>query len=261
MTLFAMVLARDKNHVEDKIKELEDFHIPFIIVCGEHIDDPRVIFREPRGKFDAINYGAQFLPPESDLILMNDVDTEIYNLNSALQYFKGKEVGLIFARVDVDTGPQKSFYKLLDYIRRRVPIAASGELMIIRKELLQGIFPMKPCKAEDSYILFKILESGSKVVFCEETYVKTDRTKTAEDEEKYKRRTVGGLYQALSYSNPPLIIRTFYLLLPLASPLLLILGKNGYYWMKGILHGFVDYLRGDQTGHWKPTIEGTQVLE
>jgi cellulose synthase/poly-beta-1,6-N-acetylglucosamine synthase-like glycosyltransferase len=251
MNLFALVLARDKKHVKEKIKELEDFHIPFIIVCGENIDDPRVKYREPRGKFDAINYGVQSLPPESDLILMNDVDTKIYNLNSALHYFKRKDVALVFARVQVDTGPQKSFYKLLDPIRRRIHIAASGELMIIRKELLQCIAPLKPSKAEDSYIMFKILESGKKVVFSEKTYVKTERTKKAEDEEKYKRRTVGGLYQALSYSKPPLIIRTFYRLLPLVSPLLLVLGTNGYFWMKGILHGFVDYLRGDQTGHWK----------
>jgi hypothetical protein len=253
MKLFAMVLARDKNHVEKKIKEFERLQIPFIIICGEKLNDPRVIYREPKGKFDAINFGARFLPQDSDLILMNDVDTEIFNLNSALKHFQRKEVGLIFAKVVVETGPQKSFYKMLDSIRRIIPITASGELMIIRNNLLQQIFPLKPSKAEDSYILFKTLELGSNAVFSEDTYVKTVRTIKAEEEEKYKRRTVGGLYQALGYSKPPFMIRLFYIILPLISPFLLVLGKNGYYWMKGILLGFVDYLRGDRTGQWTST--------
>lgn len=252
MKLFALVLARDTQHVDDKIKELEEIGIPFVIVCGEKVDDERVVYRRARGKYDAINYGACFLPRDADLILMNDVDTRMFNLNSALKYFHDNDVGLVFARVSVSGGPQKTFYKLLDFIRRLVPITASGELIIIRRELFEKIVPMNPSKAEDSYIMFKVLEYKKRAIFCEHAYVETVRTQTAQSEETYKRRTVGGLYQALSLSNPPLIIRLFYFALPLGSPLLLVLGKKGYYWMRGILLGFTDYLRGDKSGQWKP---------
>jgi hypothetical protein len=74
-----------------------------------------------------------------------------------------------------------------------------------------------------------------------------------EQEEVYKRRTVGGIYQALSMSKPPIMVRLFYTLLPFASPLLLILGRKGYYWAKGILSGYVDYARGDRSASWRQT--------
>lgn len=253
MKIFALVLARDKNQVEKKMHELASLGIPFKVVCGEKISDERVIYRPPRGKYDAINYGAGFIPPDSEIIMMNDVDTEINNLESALNDFRDPNVGLVFARVGVQSGPQTTFYKLLDVIRSKVQITSSGELILVRKELLDKILPMKACKAEDSYIMFKVLESKRRVVFNQDTYVKTDRTNVPEEEEKYKRRTVGGLYQALSMSKPPISIRVFYTLLPLASPILLVLGEKGYYWMKGILLGYVDYLRGDTSGQWKRT--------
>ena len=253
MKIFALVLARDKNHVEKKMNELNTLGIPFTIICGDKLADPRVIHRPPRGKYDAINYGARFLPPDSEIILMNDVDTEINNLSSAISNFRDPNVGLVFAKVGVQNGPQTSFYKLLDTIRSRILITSSGELILIRKALLDKILPMKACKAEDSYLMFKVLESKQRVVFSKETYVKTDRTNIPEEEEKYKRRTVGGLYQALSMSKPPIIIRVFYTLLPLASPILLVLGEKGFDWMRGILLGYVDYLRGDTTGSWKRT--------
>jgi hypothetical protein len=253
MKIFALILARDKNNIEAKIREMKSLELPFKIICGEKVDNPHIIYRPPKGKFDAINYGRKFIPPETEIVLMNDVDAEIHNLSPAINYFNNPQVGLVFARVDVGTGPQLSFYKILDRIRRIIPITASGELIIIKKELLDEILPIKPCKAEDSLIMFKVLEKKQLVVFCEDTFVKTIRTQTPEQEEKYKRRTVGGLYQALAQSKPPAIIRTFYILLPLASPVLLVLGKKGYFWMRGILYGFIDYLRGDITGSWKET--------
>ncbi|EMR74268.1 hypothetical protein MCGE09_00428, partial [Thaumarchaeota archaeon SCGC AB-539-E09] len=79
------------------------------------------------------------------------------------------------------------------------------------------------------------------------------RTKSIEKEEMYKRKTVSGLYQALSYTKPPRSIKLFYILLPFASPLLLVLGRKRYYWMRGILLGFIDYLRGDRSGTWLTT--------
>lgn len=248
-----LVLARDSLGVPEKIKELERLGFEYRIVCGEEIKDPNVIFRLPKGKFDAINYGARFLPDDVDLVIMNDVDTEIHNLFSAIEKFEDKNVGVVFSRVAVKVGPQKSFYKLLDRIRNVVPIAASGELFIIRKTILDEILPLKACKSEDSYLMFKALEKKSRVVFDSNSFVVTRRTSIPEEEEKYKRRTVGGLYQALSYSKPPALVRLFYLFLPFAAPLLLILGKNGYYWSRGIMFGYIDHLRGDKTGSWKQT--------
>ena len=253
MKLFFLVLARDENYVDEKIEELKSLGVPYLIVCGKNLNHPNVLYRRPKGKYDAINFGARFVPKDADVVALNDVDTKINNLQAALQHFKREEVALVFARVSVKEGPQRLFYVFLDSIRRRLPIAASGELMLIRRNVLGKILPIRPCKAEDSYILFKVLEFKLKAVFCEECYVETERTKTAEKEEIYKRKTVGGLYQALAYTNPSHLVKLFYFLLPFACPLLLVLGKRGYFWMKGILLGLMDYLRGDRFGVWQPT--------
>jgi len=253
MEPFFLVLARDKNHVSEKIEELEHFRVPYVIICGEKFDHSNVIYHEANGKYDAINFGYKFVPEHTQLVVLNDVDTKINNLNAALKEFKSEKVAMVFARVAVNVGPQTSFYGFLDSIRRNILIAASGELMIIRRDVLEKTLPIKSCKAEDSYILFKILELNHKALFCEKCYVETERTKTAENEEIYKRKTVAGIYQALAYTNPPRSIKLFYILLPFACPLLLLSGKKGFFWMKGILRGLVDYLRGDRTGVWKTT--------
>lgn len=250
---FFLVLARDEKYVDEKIEELKNIGVPYTIICGAKLNHPNVLYRKPNGKFDAINFGARFVPEYIDVVVLNDVDTKINNLQAALQHFKRKEVALVFARVSVKEGPQKLFYPFLDFIRRRLLIAASGELMLIRRNVFRKILPIKPCKAEDSYILFKVLEFKHKAVFCEECYAETERTKTAEKEEIYKRKAVTGLYQALAGTKPPYVIKLFYILLPIACPLLLVLGKRGYFWMKGILLGLIDYLRGDRTGVWQTT--------
>lgn len=212
-----------------------------------------MVHRKPQGKYDAINFGARFVPDGVEVVALNDVDTKINDFNAAVRHFDSENVALVFAKVKVNEGPQRSFYSILDSIRRKVPINGSGELMLVRRIVLEGILPLKPCKAEDSYILFKVLEQKRKVVFCESCCVETERTKSAHQEEAYKRKVVCGLYQALGYANPSVQIRLFYKLLPLASPLLLILGDKGYYWMKGILLGLMDYLRGDRQGIWDST--------
>ena len=252
MKPFFLVLARDRGHVDEKIEELEDLGLSYLVVCGEMLNHPNVVYRKPVGKYDAINFGARFVPDDVDVVALNDVDTHIHGLNAALRHFGHEKVALVFSRIVVKGGPQKLFYLFLDDLRRRVPITASGELMLIKHKMLDKMLPIKPCKAEDSYILFKVLELGYRVVFCEESYIVTERTKSAEKEEIYKRKTVAGLYQALSYTKPPGSIRLFYFLLPLISPLLLVSGKKGYYWMRGILLGFTDYLRGDRAGLWQP---------
>lgn len=252
MRVFFIVLAREGSGVERKARELDGLGFPYIIVCGERVNHPNVVYREPRGKYDAINFAAEYVPKDAEIVGLNDVDTEIHNLELALRLLNHEKVPLVFVGVDVKHGPQVLFYSILDVLRRRIPIAASGELMLIRREVFRKILPLARCKAEDSYILFKALEYGYKVAFCEECYVTTKRTVFANQEEDYKRRTVGGIYQALSMTKPPITVRLFYGLLPFVSLLLLILGDKGYYWAKGILLGFVDYIRGDRTASWQP---------
>lgn len=251
--LFIIVLARDRKHVDDKIRELENLGVPYRIICGERLNYPNVVYRVPKGKYDAINFGVSLVPKDVDIVVMNDVDTIIHNFHLALRYLKDEKVALVFGTEMVKEGPQNLFFRILNPIRRKIPIVASGELMFIRRGVLERVIPLKPCKAEDTYILFRVLEHGYKVVFCEDCYAETERTETAEQEEIYKRRTVTGIYQALSYTKPSFFIRLFYALLPLMSPLLLILGKKGYYWTRGIMLGLMDYIRGDRSGFWQPT--------
>jgi len=253
MRIFFVVLARDRKFVKEKISELTNLLVPYVIVCGEQLDLPNVVYRKPVGKYEAMNFGAEFVPKDADVVVFNDVDTKIHRFDVALACLEREKAHLVFAKVVVRRGPQILFNLFLDAIRRHVLITANGELILMRFNVLKEVFPIMPCKAEDSYILFRVLELGYKAVFCDESYVETERTKSAEKEELYKRKTVGGLYQALLYSKPPISIRLFYLSLPLMSPLLLVLGKKGYYWMRGILLGFLDYLRGDRMGFWQPT--------
>ena len=63
---FFLVLARDRQNVEEKIMELEEMKVPFLIVCGEKVNYPNVIYREARGKWDAVNFGARFVPKAAD---------------------------------------------------------------------------------------------------------------------------------------------------------------------------------------------------
>jgi hypothetical protein len=250
MKTFFIVLARDRKAVEKKIKELDRLGFPFIIVCGEKVEHPNCAYRKPVGKYDAINFGARFLPEDCEIVVLNDVDTEIHNVEGALQLLEDKYASLTFARVQVKSGPQKQFYSVLDNLRSKILVAASGELMVMRKSNLESVLPLQPCKAEDSYILFKTLEQGHKTAFARDCYVITERTKEAVEEEKYKRRTVCGIYQALSKTKPPRMIKLFYTLLPLLSPLLLVMGKKGFHYMKGILLGYTDYVRGDKAASW-----------
>ncbi|MEM3550313.1 MAG: hypothetical protein QXN87_05350 [Candidatus Bathyarchaeia archaeon] len=250
MKVFFLVLARNGRHVEDKIRELEALGYPYLVICGEILNHSNVVYREPKGKYDAVNFGFHFIPKDVDVVALNDVDTKLSNLDAALKLFRLKGVDLVFAKVFVKEGPQKFFYSLLDPIRRRLLIAASGELMLLRLEVLKSILPLKPCKAEDSYILFKVLKLRRRAVFCEECFTVTERTKSSAGEVSYKRKTVCGLYQALTYAKPPNLIRIFYFLMPFASLSLLILGKMGYLWARGILLGLVDFLRGDRSGIW-----------
>jgi len=253
MRVFFVVLARDAAAVEGKAAEISKLGYPCVIVCGERTRFSNVVYREPRGKYDAINFGMRFVPPDTDVVAFNDVDAVVHDFEAGLAFFKDPAVSLVFARVDVERGPQLSFYSLLDSLRDRLPIAASGELMLARYGALMEIMPLRGCKAEDSYILFKMLEKGKRAVFCKECYVTTRRTSFDEEEEAYKRRTVGGIYHALSMSRPPTLVRLFYTLLPLFSPLMLFFGRKGYYWTRGILHGFVDYTRGDRSSSWRQT--------
>jgi hypothetical protein len=230
---FFLVLARNRKHVEEKIDELKSMQMPFIIISGEQFNHPNVIYRKASGKWDAINFGAKFVPKEAQLVVLNDVDTSIHNFEYAFHCLS-KNTDLVYCRVKVLEGPQTKFYKILDPIRKRFHIAASGELMLIKRNIFERITPIPPCIAEDTYILFKALELRCRAYFCTKTFVTTNRTTNATQEEAYKIRTTLGIYQSLKHSKPPLAIRIFYVLLPITAMFLVIWGKDGRAWMNGI---------------------------
>jgi hypothetical protein len=245
INLFFIVLARDQRHVREKIMELENMRVPYLIVCGERMDLPKVVYREARGKWDAINFGSQFVSKDADVVVLNDVDTTIHNFEHALTHLYDS-ADLVYCRVHVTKGPQVKFYRIADPIRKRFHIFASGELMLIKRRVFKHVLPIPPCTAEDSYILFKALELGYRAHFCTKTYVTTERTANAEEEEAYKARTTLGIYQALKHTRPPPLIRTFYGLLPLMAFLLALTGEDGKAWMRGIRKALSTIL----TGHY-----------
>jgi len=239
---FVVVLARDRRHVAEKVAELERLGLPFVVVCGERLDHPRVVYREPRGKWDAINFARRLVPEGAGVVVLNDVDTRIHNFWHALSHLRTAD--LVYCRVEVDGGPQVKFYRIADPIRRRLHIFASGELMLMRREVFERVLPVPPCIAEDSYILFKALELGYRAHFCTRTYTTTRRTASAKEEEAYKARTTLGIYQALRYARPPPWIRAFYALLPLAAPLLALAGEDGRAWARGVMRALCMAAKG-----------------
>lgn len=242
---FFIVLARDRRGVMEKVVELEGMGVPYIIVCGERVDHPNVVYREARGKWDAINFGSQFVPKGTHVVVLNDVDTRIHNFEHALNHLNDG-ADIVYCKVKVSRGPQVKFYRIADPIRKRFHIFASGELMLIKHYVFRRVLPIPPCIAEDTYILFKALELGYRAHFCTKTYVTTERTNNAKEEEAYKARTTLGIYQALKYTKPPPWIRTFYTLLPAIAPLLALAGEDGRAWVRGIKRALSSVL----TGHY-----------
>src|SRR5690349_4307350 len=70
---FVIVLARDGLLVGAKIDELKAYGFPYLVVCGESLDLPGVMYREAKGKWDAINYGYRSIPADTDIVVLNDV--------------------------------------------------------------------------------------------------------------------------------------------------------------------------------------------
>lgn len=239
--VFFIVPARDRKNLETKIAELESINVSFIIVCGEKVNHPNVVYQENRGKWAAINFASTFIPQEAKVVVLNDVDTTIHNFNMAFSYLSEK-IPLVYCRVEVSKGPQVKFYKILDPLRAKFHIAASGELMLIRKEVFERTLPLPACIAEDSFILFKTLELAYKAKFCTSAYVTTVRTINAEEETRYKNRTTLGIFQALNYAQATPVIKIFYFMLPFFIPFLYFLGNDGKAWTKGIFRAFRDSL-------------------
>ena len=171
---FFIVSARNRKNVDTKIAELKKMKVPFLVVCGEKVDHPNVVYRENAGKWDAINYAMDFLPEDANIVVLNDVDTEIHGFENAISDLD-TEADLIYCKVQVPRGPQVKFYKLLNPLRRRFHFAASGELMVMNKEVFKEVLPLPPILAEDSYILFKTFELGYQANFCSKAYVTTER--------------------------------------------------------------------------------------
>lgn len=236
--VFFIVPARSRKSVDEKIIELQKMKVPFVIVCGEKVNHPNVVYRANNGKWDAINFGASFVPKKAKVVALNDVDTEIHNFEHTLTHLN--RVAIIYCRVQVSKGAQVKFYRILNPLREKFHIAASGELMLIKREPFERVLPLQPCIAEDSYILFKVLELGYQAHFCTRTYVTTERTVDARAEEAYKNRTTLGIYQALDQTKPPPLIRVFYAVLPLLAPLLSLAGEDGRAWTKGINRALKD---------------------
>ena len=97
------------------------------------------------------------MPKDADVVVLNDVDTRIYNFEHALSHLNG-EADIVYCRVNVLKGPQVKFYRIADPIRKRFHIFASGELMLMRRDVFERVLLIPPYIAEDSYILFKALE-------------------------------------------------------------------------------------------------------
>ena len=243
---FFVVMARDRSFVKEKTAELESLGVPFIIVCGENIQQPHVVYRAPIGKYDAINFvlQANLIPKNAKIVAFNDVDTKITGFSSMLQRFKDPNVGIAYATELVKDGPQRNFFAVFNPVRKLFPLAASGELMLIRTKLLHQILPLKPCKAEDTLIMFKALELGNKVVFCDDCFAETERTKTGQKEELYKRKTVAGIYQALSFTNPPPMVRLLYSMLPFLSIIVHCYGKRRLLHFQRNIVGFLRLQKG-----------------
>ena len=230
---FFLVLARDRSNLSDKLDEFATLGISnFLVICGERVKHPKVQYRKTAGKWDAINFGYKLVPSSAKLILLNDADTKIHSLDKALR--RSREADLIYCKVMVAEGPQRGFYEILDRVRQRINVAASGELMLINRRTFERLLPIPPCTAEDTYLMFKTLQLGQRVEFCADTYVTTIRTRSPAEEQVYKARTTLGVYQALRFAKPPPTIRAFYRLLPLMAPLLAVGGSNGRAWAIGI---------------------------
>lgn len=252
MKVFFLVFARDEAYVVEKISELKSLGFPYLIICGKNLSYPNVVFRECRGKYDAINFGFEFVPKDTEIVVLNDVDTKIRNFEAALRCIISENADMVFAKVLALEGSQQVFLPMLRRLRNILPVAASGDLVLVEYSALKKALPIKPCKAEDSYLLFRLLAQKGKAVDCEECYVIGEKTRTAEEEAKYKERTVSGIYHALALADPPSSVKAFYIVLPFISPILLVTGKKGYSWAKGILMGLTEYLRGDTSGYWQP---------
>jgi GT2 family glycosyltransferase len=243
-----IVSARTKEGVNQKVAELRGLGVPFMVICAEKTDNPDVIYRAKKGKFDAINYASQFIDDSVKIVCLNDVDNRIFNFDKAVEKMICTGAGMVFCKIKVNSGPQMQFYSIMDRIRKFLPVTSSGDLMLIERSVFNRLLPIPSCKTEDNYLSFKVPELGYRVEFCDDCWVETKKTSTLSEESAYKTRTVTGIYQALSVTKTTPLIRVFYLLLPFVAPLLLLQGKRGGAWTKGIIHGFTNYLKGDKEG-------------
>ena len=103
--IFFIVPAKNKQNVFQKIRELETLGYRYLIVCGESINHPHIVYCPPKGKYDALNYGTKFIPHNAEVIAFNDADTEICNFHTLIPYFQSKDFTLIFTKVNVMKGP------------------------------------------------------------------------------------------------------------------------------------------------------------
>lgn len=103
---FFVVLARDRSYVDEKIAELKSLGVSFVIVCGEKIHQPHVVYRAPIGKYDAINFvlEANLIPKDAKIVAFNDVDTKITGFSSMLRQFENPKVAIAYATNQLKMG-------------------------------------------------------------------------------------------------------------------------------------------------------------
>lgn len=243
-----VVPARDLAGVRRKIAELSGLGLDYLIVCGERTDLPNTVYRPPAGKFDALNAGIALALPRADIVVLNDVDTRIDDLEGPLELIRRTGADMVFCGVEVSVGPQQRFYRLMDLVRRYLLIAATGEMVLVRAGPLAEVMPFPPTMAEDTWLLFKFQERGRATLFWDRRGVSTNRTTSRVEEAAYKRRTVCGIYQALSRTRPGTLVTLFYGILPFAAPALLVTGADGRAWCTGIWRGLGDFLSGTKGG-------------
>lgn len=250
--VFVIVLDKTGRFIEYYLNFLRKIGASFIIISGAKHQDGTVIYRDPRGKYDVINYSLKFIPNNASIVIFLDADVIEPPIEECVRVFRENGLDLAFPALEIlDNTRQRLFTRILDEIRRHLSlITANGEMMIIKADKLPYLLPLPPCKAEDTLLLFRALERGFRVEFLSNIHVKTIRPYyTLVDEELYKRRVTCGIYQALSMvKHLPALIRIFYKVLPLLSPLLIVLERTGISFAKGIIRGYCDYLLGDRSG-------------
>jgi UTP-glucose-1-phosphate uridylyltransferase len=123
--LFFTVLARDKKHVDAKIREMENLGILYKTICGERLNHPNVVYRAPKGKYDAINFSisACYAIYEALEETPPDTNNEV-QLTNAIQQLMDHNYPVYAVELDsrkklIDIGNPRSYLTALNIMAKR----------------------------------------------------------------------------------------------------------------------------------------------